>query len=170
MKKVYTIGFFAFISVSINVYAQQTANFLWANQVSGISDEQGKAVTVDVNGNVYYTGYFYGTADFDPGIGTFLMTTPFSSGGSGYKQGIFVSKLDAVGNFIWAKQFFGGRGSAGTSITVDANGNVYTTGFFPAALGVFTKCNTRAIPNPKYNFALIATNQTFPIKPKNIRS
>ena len=81
------------------------------------------AVTTDSEGNVYSTGYFDGTADLDPGDGTFQMTV------MGYSDA-FVRKLDSSGNFIWVKQLGGSQGSVGHSIGVDSNGNVYTTGTF----------------------------------------
>jgi hypothetical protein len=56
---------------------------------------------VDSAGNVYTTGYFQGTVDFDPGAGTVNL----SSAGS---DDIFVQKLDASGNLVWA------RGMGGT--------------------------------------------------------
>ena len=92
--------------------------------MGGSSDEFGNSIAVDVNGNVYTTGYFQGTVDFDPGPGIYNLT---SSGGNN----IFVSKLDASGNFLWAKQMgSGGGGAQSYSIAVDASGNVYTTGGF----------------------------------------
>jgi hypothetical protein len=45
---------------------------------------------VDLAGNIYTTGTFRGTADFDPGPGTFNLT---SSGGNE----VFVSKLVQTG-------------------------------------------------------------------------
>jgi hypothetical protein len=91
--------------------------------MGGISLEGGNSVAVDAQGNVYTTGYFQGNADFDPGPGTYTL----SSGGSA----IFVSKLDASGNFIWAKAMGGSNLQNGAnSIAVDANGNVYTSGEF----------------------------------------
>src|SRR5687767_8409444 len=104
-------------------FSAQTARLLWANQVSGISDEQGKSVFVDGSGNVYYTGYFYGSADFDPGSGIHTLTTIFSTGGSGYRKGAFVSKLDSQGNFLWARHFYGGSSSEGISLSIDNEGN-----------------------------------------------
>ena len=94
-------------------------NLVWAKQMSGIFDEEAYSLTVDSGGDVYTTGTFWGTVDFDPGPGVFNMTY----GGVG---DIFVSRLDTNGNFVWAKQL--GNGSA-YAITVDAGGNVYTTGF-----------------------------------------
>jgi hypothetical protein len=78
---------------------------------------------VDPGGNVYITGYFEGTADFDPGAGTYNLT----SAGS---WDIFISKLNASGNFVYAKQLGGNDWNEGPSIVVDPGGNVYTTGNF----------------------------------------
>ncbi|MEP7230897.1 MAG: SBBP repeat-containing protein [Ginsengibacter sp.] len=112
-----------------------SGNFVWANQLGGISNDDAYAVTVDASGNVYTTGNFYGTADFDPGPGIFNMTPIDDANYKNYD--IFISKLDASGNFVWAKQLGGPHvtGSSlndfGYSIAVDAGGNVYTTGYFP---------------------------------------
>jgi len=101
----------------------QNVNFEWAKSMGGSSDGRGKSITVDAAGNVYTTGFFNETVDFDPGSGTYNL----SSAG---KSDIFVQKLDAAGNFLWAKSMGGGLFENGSSITVDASGNVYTTGSF----------------------------------------
>jgi hypothetical protein len=109
-------------------------NFVWARAFtsSGATSDlsEGEALTVDFAGNVYVTGFFIGTADFDPGPGTFNLTVP-----SGFNS-IFVSKLDTGGNLLWAKQFVGDSGNfteafgPGQDIAVDSTGDVYTTGTF----------------------------------------
>jgi hypothetical protein len=76
---------------------------------------------VDTGGNVYVTGEFEGTGDFDPGPGT----TPWMT-----SSGAYVSKLDAAGTFVWAKRMGGVTGDVGRGIAVDAAGAVYTTGGF----------------------------------------
>jgi gliding motility-associated-like protein len=104
-----------------------TGNFAWAKHMGGSNTEQGNAITIDNAGNVYTTGYFLASGDYDPGSGTFTLSSAGSSG-------IFISKLDATGNFVWARQFSGitvdPRTNSGVSIAVDANQNVYTTGGF----------------------------------------
>jgi hypothetical protein len=109
-----------------DVYVQKldaSGNFIWAKSFGGSSDDFGNTITLDASGNVYTTGYFQVTADFDPGAGTVNLT----SAGS---WDIFVQKLDASGNFIWAKSFGSSNTDEGASITLDASGNVYTTGYF----------------------------------------
>jgi len=97
--------------------------FEWARAFGGTSGDQGNSIAVDASGNVYTAGSFQGTVDFDPGAGT----SNLSAVGS---DDIFVQKLDASGNFLWAKAFGGSASDFGRSIAVDASGNVYTTGNF----------------------------------------
>ena len=64
----------------------------------GTGSDVGYSVAVDSSGNVYTTGKFKDTVDFDPGAGTANLT---SNGGID----VFVSKLDSSGNYVWAKSF-----------------------------------------------------------------
>lgn len=100
-----------------------SGNLVWAKHIGGSLAVNAYAIAVDDSGNVYTTGYFDGTADLDPGAGVFSRTV------LGYSD-MFVSKLDASGNFVWAKQMGGTVGEVGYAICVDANGSVYTTGIF----------------------------------------
>jgi hypothetical protein len=103
-----------------------SGNFIWAKSFGGSSLDWGTAIAVDNSGNVYTTGFFEGTADFDPGIGVTNLTAV------DYEDA-FVSKLDSTGALIWAKSFGAWGTSFGErdiSITVDTSGNVYTTGYF----------------------------------------
>jgi len=101
-----------------------TGNFEFAKQLGGTSFDVGNSLKIDVLGNVYTTGSFQGTADFDPGVALFNLT---STGGL---ADIFISKLDAAGNFVWAKKIGGTGFDTGNSISLDASGNVYTIGTF----------------------------------------
>jgi uncharacterized repeat protein (TIGR01451 family) len=101
-----------------------SGGLIWAKAMLGNFDDAGLSIAVDVTGNVYTTGYFKQTVDFDPGAGIANLT---STGGV---DDIFVSKLDALGNFVWAKKMGGSSQDRGLSATVDSMGNVYTTGFF----------------------------------------
>lgn len=100
-----------------------SGNFVWAKSIGGTLFDAGLSITTDASGNVYLTGYFEDTADFDPGASTFNLT----SNGS---KDIFIQKLDASGNFIWAKSVGGSAHDWSYSITTDALGNVYVTGNF----------------------------------------
>jgi Domain of unknown function (DUF4347)/Beta-propeller repeat len=98
-------------------------NFIWAKAIGGVSNKQATGISVDRNGNVYTTGYFAGTVDFDPGVGVTNLT---STG----ETDLFVSKLDSNGTLVWARAMGGPGFDQASGVTVDGSGNVYTTGFF----------------------------------------
>src|SRR5258705_14012326 len=81
----------------------QAPNCLWAKSIGGTTGGWvGSSVAFDASGNIYTTGNFSGTADFDPGPGVFNLTAI-----GGY--GMFIFKIDASGNFLWGKTM-GGEG------------------------------------------------------------
>ena len=119
------------------VKLNSAGSLIWARRMGGAGSERAWNVVVDTNGNVHTTGWFEGTADFDPGAGVANLTAVG-------QNNAFVSKLDSSGNFVWAKMLGGAGYSEGEGIGVDAAGNIYTAGFFngpgdfdPGA-GVFT--------------------------------
>jgi autotransporter-associated beta strand protein len=78
---------------------------------------------VSSDGIIYTTGLFSGTVDFDPGAGTFNLT-------SAGNADIFISKLDDSGNFIGAWRLGGTGSDNGISIIPGSQGSVITTGIF----------------------------------------
>ena len=62
----------------------QPVNFKWAKQMEGGIQAEGFSIAVDALGNVYTTGYFEGTVDFDPGVGVFKISC-----GINISQGIY---------------------------------------------------------------------------------
>lgn len=101
-------------------------NFIWAKRFTGSLDKRSFHMVLDAISNIYITGDFQGTVDFDPGTGVFNLTATTN-------HDIFVSKLDMNGNFIWAKQFTGstaGSYNTGNKVILDGSGNVVVTGYF----------------------------------------
>lgn len=97
--------------------------FNWAASVGGESNESGNDIAVDIDDNVYVTGYFYGLIDADPGEGTYYLQTDFHANG-------FLLKLSEEGNFIWAKQLYSDSGNSGTCLLVTDDGSILESGFF----------------------------------------
>jgi hypothetical protein len=102
-----------------------TGHFSWAaTWGGGDEDYVYNGVGVDVSGNVYVTGSYMLSADFDPGAGSDIRN---SAGGS---YDIFLSKLDSTGNYLWADTFGVDDYDQGNGIAVDNNGYVFAAGFF----------------------------------------
>lgn len=96
---------------------------VWVRPYSGRAYEQGSGIDVDPSGNVHVTGLFNGTVDFDPGKGLANLN-------SAGKSDIFIAKLNANGDYVWALRMGGTEDDAGNGIQVDASSNIYTTGYF----------------------------------------
>ncbi|PLW93351.1 MAG: hypothetical protein C0592_06415 [Marinilabiliales bacterium] len=105
----------------------QIPDFEWAKQMGGSSYDIGYSINTDADGNIYTTGRFSGTVDFDPGTGDSSLT---SAGGTD----IFVQKLDVNGDFVWVRQMSGTGNGTGYDITIDHNGNILLTGFFDGTI------------------------------------
>ena len=101
-------------------------NFEWVKSFGGTSTDFGYSIDLDVSGNIYTTGFFGNTVDFDPDT---LNTFNLIAGGS---IDAFILKLDTGGNLVWAKQINGSGSSisAGTCIRVGATGNIHVAGEF----------------------------------------
>lgn len=100
-------------------------DFAWAKRFGGVSTDDGHGIALDGLGNVYATGWFFATVDFDPGAGVFNLSS------LGFDD-VYIFKCDTAGNFKWVKRFGGVDYQSGYSIAVapGANGGIYTQGRF----------------------------------------
>lgn len=89
------------------------------NWVKFVTPPISKSLKADPAGNVYYTGFFTMTTDFDPGNGVYNLTPAFG-------QAVCVSKLDSAGGFAWA--ISSGLTASKSQLDVDASGNCYLAG------------------------------------------
>ena len=115
-----------------------TPDFGYAFGLDTTSVSRGQSVTTDAAENVYVTGYFQGTADFDPGTGVCTLT---SAGGND----IYVAKYTASGSLVWARSVGGSGSDQGNRIAVAADGSVYVTGFFSKTVDFDPGSGTSAI-------------------------
>lgn len=96
---------------------------IWLKNIGGSGRVDGKAISVDVNYNVYVAGYFTQTADFDPGAGTANRT---STG----DVNTFVVKLTAAGNFAFVATTGAATGDHSLDLALDPAGAPVVAGSF----------------------------------------
>jgi hypothetical protein len=108
----------------------------WVRRIGGTGVEQGMGVSADVSGNVYVTGYVFGTATVATVFAADGTTTAFSLGNTGQSDA-FVVKYAADGTPTWVRRIGGTTGDQGMGVSADVSGNVYVTGFATGAAVVF---------------------------------
>lgn len=93
-------------------------NQIWIEQFGTGDYEFPAGVATDSEGNVYSTGYTLGNL----------------GGGSSGSYDVWVTKYDGDGNQLWLEQFGSGGADEPQSIDIDADDNIFVTGFTTGAL------------------------------------
>lgn len=97
--------------------------FQWIRTFDGVDAMNCWSILVDPAGEIYLSGDFKGTVDFDPGSASYNLA---SSGSSD----LFVMKLDGTGNLSWARKQGGPNGDYGGSILIGNGNELYHLGLF----------------------------------------
>ncbi len=92
----------------------------WAVKAGGAGADRGYSIKTDDAGNLFVTGYYFGTA-------TFGASTINSVAGT---QDVFIAKYTVGGALQWVRSVGGNDAETGYGITSDHNGNVIITGQF----------------------------------------
>ena len=113
-----------------------TGSLIWVRQLVAGNCQ----TVVSPAGNVYVTGTFQGTYDFDNGAGLVELTSA--------TPGSYVLKYDSAGTLSWAKSFSSSvsisTGHSGDAMEIDSSENLYVSGLFKGTAdldpgsGVFT--------------------------------
>ncbi|MCK4720804.1 hypothetical protein KAU08_09100, partial [bacterium] len=111
------IGYFI-----IDVPVEEVLITGWARTWGGIEYDDAIGTVVDGSGNIYVTGRFMDTVDFDPSGGD-----PHTSNGH---FDACLSKFDSAGNFLWARTWGGIDWDQSVCVKVDGLDNVYVSGTF----------------------------------------
>jgi hypothetical protein len=98
-------------------------NFVWVKSFGGPGIDKGRSIALDGQGNIYTTGYFRETTDFDPGEQIVNLTADGS-------MDIFIQKMDEDGNFLGALAFGSNGEDQPFSIFSNQSGNIYAAGYF----------------------------------------
>ncbi len=139
LKKIILLSILLICFISNRAVAQ-----FWMQKAGSLTIDEGIDVASDTSGNTYATGYFTSTAHF----GALQLVS------SGIED-IYITKLNSLGIFQWAKKAGGTGSDRPTSIATDAAGNSYITGYFynTATFGAFnlTSSGIQDIFIAKYN-------------------
>ena len=102
-----------------------SGDFITARNFEGLGSggDYGNYITADDDGNIYVTGFFYQTVDFDPGPGVSTLT-------SNGLQDVFLAKYNPGASFAWAISLGGLTHEGGNWLTVDDDGNIFLIGWF----------------------------------------
>ncbi len=103
----------------------QTTSFNWAKPLNTSSLNP---VTVDASNDVYSTGSFSGTVNFDLGASNTSLT---SNGANGLSA--FIYKTEETGAFEWVKEFVGNSDAFINAIKA-SNNHLYFSGYFTGTL------------------------------------
>lgn len=129
-------------------------NYYFSQRIGSLGDEFAVSIAVEksAGANVYITGYFAGTVDFDPSGNTASMIANVTDA--------FIGKYSETGNFVWAKKIGGSSGDYALTIALDKNNNVLISGGFngtvnfdPDGLANITSSGADDIFIAKYNSA-----------------
>lgn len=116
-----------FTSAGLNdTYIQKlspSGNLIWVKCLGGSLHDDAWDVSFDYMGNIYVTGAFQGTCDFDPSASTSFLT-------SNGDFDIYIIKLDASGNLAWAKSIGGLGMDKGYYLQSVWTGHVVVTGYY----------------------------------------
>ncbi len=100
-----------------------SGNLVWVLTWGGTGRDGSRNCALDADGNIYVSGLFEGTVDFDPGPGII----EYSSNGG---MDIFLSKLNYNGDLLWVRAWGGLEQDYSAVVAVDYFGNAYITGGF----------------------------------------
>ncbi len=134
---IYATGFFntkaAFgSSISITGYGDRdifiakyspSGTPIWVKKAGSSGKDEGRGIKCDASGNVYVTGVFKGSANFNGQI--------INSNGS---SDMFIAKYSPNGDLLWVKGIGGTWDEAGWGLTIDNAGKIFVAGEFNASV------------------------------------
>ncbi|MDB4324327.1 T9SS type A sorting domain-containing protein [Crocinitomicaceae bacterium] len=102
-------------------------NFIWGTSFGGPDIDNAYDLKLSNNDDIYMTGHFLGTVDFDPGPGVYNLT---SNGGAD----IYVMKLNNNGDLLWVKTMGESMVDSGLRLSIGSSGSIYVTGNFASTV------------------------------------
>ncbi|MGB4848851.1 MAG: hypothetical protein WBP41_13080, partial [Saprospiraceae bacterium] len=108
-----------------------SGDLIWAHSIGGGDNDNGQSCDTDLDGNIYFTGSFQETVDFDPGPDS----TKLTAQGIFFYEDIFICKYNDAGEFKWVKGFGSSAYlESGNCIRVDSDQNLVVAGRFSGSV------------------------------------
>jgi hypothetical protein len=116
---------------------------IWAKKIftEGYDEVRFSDLEVNVNNEIFITGYFNDTLDFN------LLGTDTSVVSNGY-QDLFVTRLNANGDIIWFRSFGGSNEDQGFQLLPDGATNFYLSGVFSGSVNFSLNGGTNMYTSP----------------------
>ena len=101
----------------------ESGEFIWVRSVESDFFDEVFDLEIDKNNNLFIGGFYTNSADFNVGDDEYILTS------EGVQES-FLLKLDATGTYDWVITISGPSYGKVTSISLDSEGDIYTTGSF----------------------------------------
>jgi hypothetical protein len=136
----------------------KVGNYIWAKKFAGSGFASLSSAAVDSNSNIYISGSFKDTIDFDPELS---INNKVSLG----NQNPYICKLDSNGSLLWVKHLISDTTNQVSKIISDHNGNLWVCGMLRKSINFddgFSNFTLTATPNYRQRFlAKYDANGTF---------
>lgn len=97
---------------------------IWVKSLGGSGEDYGLSIVSDKSGNLYITGVFWGTVDFNPS------TTKTDNLTSNGLADAFLLRMDSKGDYQWATSFGNSAYDRPYQVDIDQSNNAYLVGIF----------------------------------------
>ena len=125
-----------------------SGNLVWANAIGGGAEDVGFALTLNNNQDVFITGHFRATVDFDLGPDELIFT-------AGVRDCFIAGYSGSDGSLIWAKQISGPSSEFGSFIDCDQSDAVYAGGYFASTIDADPGAGTFSLSSNGSNDAFL---------------
>jgi hypothetical protein len=103
--------------------------YIWGHGIGGLKEDGIFSIALDIMGNIYVTGHFNGTVDFDgTPAGVMEISSSFDSDDG------FLAKYNSDGEISWVFRIGGSDGDFSKEVAVDNDGNIIVTGTFEGTI------------------------------------
>ncbi|WP_158561167.1 SBBP repeat-containing protein [Emticicia sp. C21] len=113
------------VDIFFSKYNNVNDTWVWAKQIGGTNNDYINDIAIDAQGSLWLGGGFQDIASFG--------SISLESEGN---YDIFLAQYNVNGNLLWVKRYGGERDEYIISLALDAQGNIYASGFFGGVINL----------------------------------